>query len=53
MVAADGEDDRFQMLHLVAEEGDALLVLAQAGERKAELGAHQETAEQIDDDENA
>jgi hypothetical protein len=26
--AADREDDRFQMLHFVAEEGDALLVFA-------------------------
>jgi hypothetical protein len=36
------------MLHLVTEEGDALLVLPQSGERKPELGTHQETAQQVD-----
>ena len=51
--AADREDDRLQMLHLVAEEGDALLVLAQAGERQPELRAHQEAAQQIDHHQDA
>ena len=50
---ADGEDDGLQMLHLVAEEGDALFVLAQARERKTELGAHEKTAQQIDDHQDA
>jgi hypothetical protein len=38
--AADRKDDRFQVLHLVAEEGDALLVLAQTSQRQPELRAH-------------
>src|ERR1700689_2103607 len=45
---AQREDDRLEMLHLVTEEGDALLVLPQPGERKPKLGTHQETAQQVD-----
>ena len=51
MVPPIAKTMRLEVLHLVAEEGDALLVLAQAGERQAELRPHQEAAEQIDHDE--
>src|SRR5271168_4644099 len=51
--SAQREDDRLEMLHLVTEEGDALLVLPQPGERKPELGTHKETAQQVDHQQDA
>jgi hypothetical protein len=51
--ATDRQDDRLQVLRFVAEEGYALLVLSQTRQRQPKLRTHQETAEQIDDHEDA
>src|SRR6478735_8036205 len=51
--AGEGKDDRFEALHLIAEEGYPLLVLAQTRQRKPELRPHQEAAQEINQHENA
>src|SRR4030095_4808654 len=51
--AGKGKDDRLEPLHLIAEEGDPLLVFAQARQGKPELRLHQKAAQEIDQHENA
>src|SRR6186713_1762950 len=52
-VAGKGKDDRLDTLYLIAEEGDPLLVLAQARQRQPELLLQQKAAYEIDQQENA
>src|SRR6185436_6595255 len=50
--AGQGEDDGLEVLDPVAEKADPLLLLANAREHEAELGAHEGAAERVDDDED-